>query len=129
MAQVTISVPSMYGDHHVLEVRRILLALPGVEDVEASSAFQVVEVRFDPKKQDEASLKAVLSEYGYLDPLPIPTESGVAVSQPPGQATYFRHTEVFAETKNTVGFAQKVTAGSKELWPCPGFGVLKTMDE
>ena len=37
----------MYGDHHVVEVRRLLLEMPGVTDVYASSSFQVVEVAFD----------------------------------------------------------------------------------
>ena len=47
MEKTHITVPAMYGDHHVLEVRRILLALPGVAEVNASSCFQVVEVSYD----------------------------------------------------------------------------------
>ena len=39
--------PSMYGDHHVTEVRNLLMALPGVTDVYASSSFRIVEVQFD----------------------------------------------------------------------------------
>ena len=45
MEEVQIHVPAMYGDHHVLEVRRILLELPGVLDVYASSCFQTVQVK------------------------------------------------------------------------------------
>ena len=30
MQKVTYETPALYGDHHVLEVRRILLELPGV---------------------------------------------------------------------------------------------------
>ena len=50
MEKITVDLPTMYGDHHVTDVRRILLALPGVEDVYASSAFRLVEVTFDPTK-------------------------------------------------------------------------------
>ena len=31
MQKVTYETPSLYGDHHVTEVRRILLELPGVD--------------------------------------------------------------------------------------------------
>ena len=50
METTTYEIPSMYGDHHVIEVRRILQLIPGVEEVYASSAFQAVEVTFDPDK-------------------------------------------------------------------------------
>ena len=37
--------PALYGDHHVSEVRRILLELTGVNEVYvSSSAFQIIEV-------------------------------------------------------------------------------------
>jgi len=38
-----LELPAMYGDHHVTEVRHILLGLDGVKDVYASSGFRVVE--------------------------------------------------------------------------------------
>ena len=44
MDVTVIAVPTMYGDHHVVEVRRMLLQLAGVEDVNASSCFRTVEV-------------------------------------------------------------------------------------
>ncbi len=129
MAQVTISVPSMYGDHHVLEVRRLLLALPGVKAVDASSAFQVVEVEYDEKVQNEETIRNTLGEAGYLEPLPVPAESGVAVTETEGAPAYFRHTEAYTQTKDTIGFAQQVQPAPKALWPCPGFGTLPSMDE
>lgn len=66
METITVDLPTMYGDHHVAEVRRILLAMPGVEDVYASSAFHVVRARVDPAQVSEADLRAKLSEAGYL---------------------------------------------------------------
>ena len=78
MEKTTIELPSMYGDHHVIEVRRILLEMPGVEDVNASSGFQVVEVDYDPKKTEAADIKAKLEEEGYTQELSGAIESGEA---------------------------------------------------
>jgi hypothetical protein len=50
MQKSTFDTPALFGDHHVTEVRRILLETPGVKDVYASSAFNVVQVEFDEKK-------------------------------------------------------------------------------
>jgi copper chaperone CopZ len=47
METKTFDAPALYADHHVTEVRRILLELEGVTDVYASSAFQTVEVTYD----------------------------------------------------------------------------------
>ena len=41
MKTLSLELPAMYGDHHVIEVRRILLEIDGVKDVYASSSFQV----------------------------------------------------------------------------------------
>ena len=35
MEVLTLELPAMYGDHHVVEVRRILLEIPGVDNVYA----------------------------------------------------------------------------------------------
>jgi len=71
---ITIDTPALYGDHHVLEVRQLLLEITGVDDVYASSAFHVVEVTFDPDKVKEADLVSKLSERGYLEELSTPQE-------------------------------------------------------
>jgi hypothetical protein len=44
---LTLELPALYADHHVLEVRRILQEMPGISEVYASSAYQMVDVRFD----------------------------------------------------------------------------------
>jgi len=75
METITIDLPKMYGDHHVTDVRRILLAMPGVEDVYASSAFRVARARIDPAKISEADLRAKLEEAGYLGDQSIETEA------------------------------------------------------
>lgn len=130
MKTITIEVPAMYGDHHVSDVRRILLALPGVVDLYASSAFHLVEVQYDESKLTEENIHSALGEAGYLEKLPMPAETGVASHLRADQSqTYFRHTQVFEVMRDTVAFQQKVSYSGKPLWNCPGFGVIKSKME
>ncbi len=130
MEKAVIDVPAMYGDHHVLEVRRILLKLRGVEDVNASSCFHTVEVSYDPMQTSTDEITGKLDEAGYLETLSVPVETGTAVSQEAkrnGQG-FFRHTTAFEQTKQIVGFMQNVSYPKHALWPCPGVGVIKGVD-
>jgi copper chaperone CopZ len=127
---VTFDTPALYADHHVLEVRRILLAIPGVEDVYASSAFRVVDVTYDDTKVSEAQVAGQLDEAGYLGGWLLPEEQGVAADVQTDKAlNFFRHTEVFETSRQVVSFAQKVNYTGKPLWNCPGFGVIKSKME
>ncbi|MBI3738501.1 MAG: heavy-metal-associated domain-containing protein [Chloroflexi bacterium] len=126
MKTSSFNTPALYGDHHVTEVRRILLQLDGVNDVYASSAFQVVEVTYDEKKINDLQIAVKLDEAGYLGEWTVPVESGVAAEEKP----YFRHTTVYETTKKTVTFAQRVNYSGRPLWPCPGMGMIPvTRDE
>lgn len=129
MKTITITLPAMYGDHHVQEVRRILLEQSGVEDVYASSAFRAAEVTFEPGKISPEALETALGNAGYLGELPIPQESSIAVNERNGKGSHFRHTEAFAQTNKTVSFGQSVAGSDRALWPCPGMGPVRTMDE
>lgn len=130
MPSVIFELPSMYGDHHVTAVRRLLLALPGVKVVYASSSFRVVEVQYDEKQLIPAQIETVLQDAGYLGELPVPSESGVAVTQNQnGDKTYFRHTAAYEQTGKSVGFSQQVSYAGRPLWPCPGMGVIDSMEE
>ena len=120
--------PALFGDHHVTEVRRILLELTGVNEVYASSAFQVIEVKFDPKKIQAAQITACLEKAGYLGEMPMLTETGIAVERKDGDNS-FRHTAVYETVKGTVSFAQRVNYSGRPLWPCPGMGAVKVIDE
>jgi copper chaperone CopZ len=123
---VTFNTPALYADHHVLEVRRLLLEIPGVEDVYASSAFRVVDVTYDNAKVSEAVIAGKLDESGYLGEWLLPEEQGIAAHLQSDKAlTYFRHTEVFETSRQVVSFAQKVNYSGRPLWNCPGFGVIK----
>ena len=127
MQKTSINVPAMYGDHHVLEVRSILLAMPGIEEVNASSCFHTVEVVYDPTKVNDGEIEARLGEAGYLDELAVPVETGIAVSQDAqrDKDIFFRHTTAYEQAKHMVSFGQNVGYAGRPLWPCPGIGVIK----
>ena len=130
MKVLSIELPAMYGDHHVVEVRRLLFEIPGVEDVYASSAFRVAEITYDPEKVDEAALKTKLDEAGYLGDLPVPEEvPAESASTGNGRKGFFRHTSIYETTSHVVGFGQKVNYEGRPLWPCPGVLPLTGMDE
>jgi copper chaperone CopZ len=119
---------ALFGDHHVSEVRRILFELTGVSEVYASSAFQIIEVKYDPAKIKVEQISACLEEAGYLGEVPMLVETGVAVEKI-GADQFFRHTAVYETVKGTVSFAQRVDYSGRPLWPCPGLGPVKMIDE
>ena len=129
MQTLTLDLPVLYGDHHVIEVRRILLALEGVAEVYASSCFRLVEVTYDPARIDPDTIQSRLDEAGYLRELTFPTEVWKAAPERNGSDSYFRHTAVYAPTGMTVGFSQQVAHTGRPLWPCPGIGAIHAMDE
>lgn len=130
MEKVSITVPAMYGDHHVLEVRRLLLEMPGVADVNASSCFQTAEISYDPAKTSPDELTNKLNQAGYLEALPVPVETGIPVTQEAKRngKGYFRHTTSYEQTKRVVSFAQTISSSGRPLWPCPGVGVITSED-
>ncbi len=120
MNVLTLETPIMYGDHHVPAVRRLLLALAGVSEVYASSAFQMVEVHYDPTAIAPEAIEAALQSAGYLEPLPVPAEVGATANGDTGRQTFFRHTATLPTVSRVVSFAQKVPYTGRPLWPCPG---------
>ncbi|HEY5730969.1 MAG TPA: hypothetical protein VIS72_13020 [Anaerolineales bacterium] len=127
METKTFEAPALYGDHHVTEVRRILLGLTGVSGVYASSAFQVIEVTFDAEKISAEEITKQLENEGYLGELPMISETGIAVEKKEGEGV-FRHTATYETIKDTVSFAQSIRYAGRPLWPCPGLGPVKTSD-
>ena len=128
MTSVIIDLPVMYADHHVVEVRRILFEVPGVEEVDASSAFQVVKIDFDPDKTSEDIIRQILGNNGYLGDLEVPRESGLPAVGSDGH-TYFRHTAAYEAAGATISFGQEIAASGRPLWPCPGMSVPQKIDE
>jgi copper chaperone CopZ len=128
--KITFETPALYGDHHVQEVRRLLLDLPGVEEVYASSAFRAVEVTYDPDKVEEKAISDELDQSGYLGEWELPVEADAATYLESDRSqSYFRHTQVFETSRQVVSFSQSVNYSGRPLWHCPGFGVIKTVME
>lgn len=125
MSEVVLNLPAMYGDHHIIEVRRILLQMPGVEDVFASSSFKVVQVHFDSGLIDSETIRTTLEDAGYTEELTIPVETGMPTKQDSMKSEFFRHTTAYKSVSSTVGFARNVAYSGRPLWPCPGMGVVK----
>ena len=129
MAILSLELPAMYADHHVIEVRRLLLALLGVQDVYASSAFRVAEVTYDPTKINDLEIQVKLDEAGYLGEWSVLAETGKAVGSGDGPNTFLRHTSVYEQVKHVVSFTQNVSHQGRPLWPCPGMGPIRGMEE
>ena len=122
MQTKTFEVPTLFGDHHVIEVRRILLETPGVIDVYASSCFQIVEVTYDETKVNDLEIAVKLDNAGYLGEWTIPVEVGVC---PVGRRSPNR----FSATPRSMRrpgkwsvFHRIVVYSGRPLWPCPGMG-------
>ena len=131
MKTVTFETPALYGDHHVKEVRSILAAVPGVQEIYASSAFRTVEVSFDETAVSETELSEKLVDCGYMGETAMPQEAGLAAHLAKEQQTdvFFRRTEVYDGTRQVVSFTQNVNYSGRPLWNCPGFGVIKNKME
>jgi len=125
METYTFELPAMYGDHHVIEVRRLLLELPGVEDVYASSSFHTLEVLVDPTKTSEDSVRSLLQEAGYLGEMVFPVEDSAAEYVEKGDRSFFRHTTIYENVRQVVSFQQDVSYLGRPLWPCPGMGAIR----
>jgi len=78
MEKIIIDVPSMYADHHVLVVRKLLGKLGGVHDVYASSAFKQVLVQYDPAAVQAETITSVLTDAGYTQEVEMPVQGKVA---------------------------------------------------
>lgn len=126
MKTIAYDVPSLYGDHHVTEIRSLLLAIPGVKEVYASSSFQIVEVTYDSQMVNDLQIAMALDEKGYLGEWSLPSELGAVVDSITGAEIFTRHTAVYENTRQVVSFSQNVESTGRPLWNCPGMGVMTT---
>jgi copper chaperone CopZ len=121
--------PALFGDHHVTEVRRILMEIPGVIEVYASSGFRIVEISYDEKKVNDLELQVKLDDAGYSGELLTKIESEKAESSGESTGTFLRHTAAYSQTKLVVSFAQNIGTQGRPLWPCPGMGPIRNEKE
>ena len=121
MERLTLTLPAMYGDHHVTEVRRILGALPGVTEVYASAARQRVDVEYDAGQFDPSAIEGALRARGYA-------------TRADGQAPMLVSARTKTLTEYAVGpggieqFVERVPAWGAPLGACPGFEIRQPGD-
>jgi len=124
METITFELPIMFGDHHVQAVRSLLLDLPGVTEVYASSCFQIVEIKYDENEINDKTIKDKLEKSGYLGEFHLPVESDTEAGKQNGEPVFFRHTAVIEQAGPTVSFNQNAPYEGRPLWPCPNLGAL-----
>lgn len=92
MERVTLQVPSMYADHHVTAIKRTLGELAGVSGIEASAAFKLLEVSFDPDLVTSSAIREHLVEMGHRFEEEVPPQGPVDEGDPAWRATGPRDT-------------------------------------
>lgn len=65
MERLQLNVPNLWADHHVLKVRAVLTAIPGIQDVIASSAFRMIVLNYDPALVSPGAIMSALEDAGY----------------------------------------------------------------
>jgi len=65
MDKVTINIPALWADHHVLAVRQALGQVKGVAEVTASALYQDVLIQYDPAAVTPEALAGALAQAGY----------------------------------------------------------------
>ncbi len=65
MEKVTLNIPTLWADHHVLAVRQALGQVKGVAEVTASALYQDVLIQYDPAAVTPEALADALAQAGY----------------------------------------------------------------
>jgi len=65
MEELTLAVPGMWADHHVLAVRDLLREDTAVASTTASALERVVRVKYDASRTDPQRITALLTDGGY----------------------------------------------------------------
>ena len=65
MEELTLAVPGMWADHHVLAVRELLREDDAVTSTTASALEGVVRIEYDASRTDPRRITALLTEGGY----------------------------------------------------------------
>jgi copper chaperone CopZ len=106
----TISLPAMYGDHHVVQVRQVVSALPGVKAVQASASRRKIYVTFSPSQLTLEAICAALAKAGFAPGVPAAEAAGAGESLP------------------VVAAADQVHIREAKYTPPPAFGVCPGLE-
>jgi copper chaperone CopZ len=121
MAELLLTIPALYGDHHTTAVHGILGQVEGIESAYVTSAFRQVEIKYDPKKIEEEAIKQVLAQAGY-------GEGEIEdIAPEPSMEVSTRHSAAVTEI---ISFAQNAPSWEgRPLWPCPGLEYKTEMED
>jgi copper chaperone CopZ len=111
MDTLTLKLPTMYGDHHVVKVRQVVTALSGVAEVAASAALQQLTVTFDPAQTSAEAITSALRASGYA----------------PGEAPA-GFTALAEDLRHVVAAAQAEAVPERKYSPPPQFGACPGLE-
>jgi copper chaperone CopZ len=94
MKKLTLSIPAMWADHHVLAVRQALGQVSGVEEIIASAMYKDVVIKYDEATVTPDAMVAVLNQAGF------------ETTNAPALPTYPERT---ADTSDWFQFQERVT--------------------
>ncbi len=115
MEKLVLTIPTLYGDHHTIAVRKILQGMDGISDLYISSAWHQVSLRYDPEQLTREAIEAALAEHGYL------TDEPQWVSDEGDAKHASRHTVAHEVTGQVIAFAEGPSSWQdRPLWPIPG---------
>lgn len=106
----SISLPAMFGDHHVVQVRQIVTALPGVKDIRASASRRRLFVTFNRAQLTVEALCAALAQGGFAP--------GAAAAEAVGSGDHLP----------IVAAADQVEVREAKYSPPPAFGVCPGLE-
>jgi len=112
----TISLPAMYGDHHVVEVRQIVTALPGVKEVRASASRRKLFIAFDRAQVTLAAISAALAQGGFAPGATFAPGAAPAAASETGD-----HLPIVAA-------ADQIEVRESKYSPPPAFGVCPGLE-
>jgi hypothetical protein len=106
----SISLPAMFGDHHVVQVRQIVAALPGVVAIRASASKHKLSVTFSRGQLTVEALRAALAQGGFAPGLAPAEATGTGDDLP------------------IVAAADQVDVREAKYSPPPAFGVCPGLE-
>jgi copper chaperone CopZ len=120
MERLTLTLPALYGDHHVASVHSALDGLKGIGEIQTSPAMHEVSLLYDPAVESPEAIEAALAASGYQTGSAEPVFPDADSSSP-------RHTMPVAGA--TAFLHEPPTWEGRPLWPCPGFERTSMPDE
>ena len=126
MKEARFDIPILFGDHHVLEITKILSEIEGINEFYISSAYNFVKLDYDESKISEEAIGVLFEKAGYSGEMGFEVEVfAVETEGATKNKKHFRKSVLYDQTNLTQGFKQNATKTSRKEWPNPGMGNLE----